>query len=100
MMPDYPGLKLRAHAAPWRACIEFLLIDGKAIAEPIVMKEYDPAVSTGPTFRLSYEQAQGLMDDLWVAGLRPTEGAGSAGALAATQRHLEDMRKLVFQGKP
>ncbi len=26
---------------------------------------------------------------------------GSAGALAATQRHLEDMRKLVFgDGKP
>lgn len=37
-----------------------------------------------------------LIDDLWTAGLRPTEGAGSAGALAATQRHLQDMRALVF----
>jgi hypothetical protein len=42
-------------------------------------------------------QAQDLMDKLWMAGLRPTEGKGSAGALAATERHLKDMRKLVFE---
>jgi hypothetical protein len=36
------------------------------------------------------------MDDLWEAGIRPTEGTGSAGALKATQDHLTDMRKIVF----
>lgn len=36
------------------------------------------------------------MDQLWNCGLRPTEGSGSAGSLAATQRHLEDMRKIAF----
>ena len=36
------------------------------------------------------------MDDLWAAGLRPTEGQGSAGALAARQQHLTDMRTLAF----
>ena len=46
--------------------------------------------------RLADCRAQELMDRLWTAGLRPTEGRGSAGALAATERHLEDMRKLVF----
>lgn len=39
-----------------------------------------------------------LMDDLWVCGLRPSEGSGSAGALAATERHLGDMRRIVFDG--
>lgn len=43
--------------------------------------------------------AQFLMDRLWECGLRPTEGSGSAGSLAATQKHLEDMRALVFDGK-
>jgi len=46
--------------------------------------------------RIDELEAQALMDRLWTAGFRPTEGAGSAGALDATQRHLEDMRTLVF----
>ena len=45
---------------------------------------------------LSDLEAQALMDRLWSAGLRPSEGSGSAGALAATERHLADMRELVF----
>jgi hypothetical protein len=39
--------------------------------------------------------AQVLMDSLWDCGIRPTDGTGSAGSLAATQRHLDDMRNLV-----
>lgn len=45
---------------------------------------------------LSNSEAQRLMDELWHIGLRPSEGSGSAGALAATQKHLEDMRTIVF----
>jgi hypothetical protein len=37
-----------------------------------------------------------LMDQLWQCGLRPTEGTGSAGSLAATERHLKDMREIAF----
>ena len=48
-----------------------------------------------PTISLGITEAQGLMDELWLCGLRPTEGVGSAGSLAATERHLEDMRALV-----
>ena len=47
--------------------------------------------------QLHRNQAQALMDRLWQAGLRPAEGTGSAGALAATERHLKDMRSLVFK---
>ncbi len=54
-----------------------------------------------PSALLNKTEAQELMDALWQCGLRPSEGSGSAGALAATQRHLEDMRTLVFKtGKP
>jgi hypothetical protein len=41
-------------------------------------------------------EMQELMDALWRCGLRPTEGVGSVGALAATERHLKDMQRLVF----
>jgi hypothetical protein len=52
---------------------------------------FDP----GPAFSLSPEDAQVLMDSLWECGLRPVQGAGSAGQLDAVKYHLEDMRKIV-----
>jgi hypothetical protein len=90
-------LTVRATAAPWNAGIEFLIRSGRSTAEPIIMKVRDENVCPKSSFSLEYGKAQLLMDDLWVAGLRPTEGAGSAGALAATQKHLQDMRNLVFK---
>jgi hypothetical protein len=48
------------------------------------------------TLEISASDAQSLMDQLWECGLRPSEGSGSAGALAATQSHLADFRRLVF----
>lgn len=38
---------------------------------------------------------QGLMDNLWQLGIRPRD-IGTPGHLAATQAHLDDMRKIVF----
>jgi hypothetical protein len=88
--------------APWTGGIEFLLTekmqDGRrAIATKITMEVQEDGYLVEPSFRLSHEDAQALMDELWNCGLRPTEGTGSAGALAATQKHLEDMRRLVFE---
>lgn len=68
-------------------------------AEPVVMTERKPYDSDyacgGPTVQLEKHAAQKLMDDLWDCGLRPSEGSGSAGQLAAVQNHLEDCRKLL-----
>ncbi len=63
---------------------------------PIEFRQVQVGAYAEPTLRLRRDEAQELMDALWSAGLRPTEGSGSAGALAATQAHLQDMRKLVF----
>lgn len=48
-----------------------------------------------PALNLSIDQAQFLMDELWSVGLRPTQGKQSEGMVAATERHLSDMRALV-----
>lgn len=67
------------------------------IAKPPEMEELKPAYLIGePTFRLEYEQGQQLIDELWRAGLRPSEGSGSAGSLRATENHLSDMRRIAF----
>lgn len=74
-----------------------------AIAEELKFRMREPkeeGTEVHPCFNLSRDDAQTFMDELWNVGIRPTEGTGSAGSLAATQRHLDDMRHLVFKTKP
>ena len=65
-------------------------------AKPIEFEEREMfEADSEPYLEIPKHAAQKLIDDLWDCGLRPSEGSGSAGQLAATQRHLEDMRKLL-----
>lgn len=90
---------------PWHYNINIYLSefkDGKLYSYVTDLIMYHPDEKDfgqiiNPSFSLSPEDAQALMDDLWNCGLRPSEGTGSAGALAATQKHLEDMRRLMFE---
>lgn len=59
--------------------------------------EIKESSQTPVALRLSMTEGQRLIDQLWDCGIRPSEGSGSAGQLAATQKHLEDMRTLVFK---
>ena len=71
------------------------------IVRPLVLDSVPISEVNGrivdPTFRLDSRQAQRMMDGLWECGLRPSEGSGSAGSLAATERHLTDMQRIVFK---
>jgi len=71
-----------------------------AVALPLQMRmitdeEAVQASSSPPMTEIRKDEAQQLMDELWRIGMRPSEGSGSAGSLAATERHLADMRALV-----
>lgn len=93
-------LRIRASKPIWSDCVEILALkreDGKSYsATGFTYQEYNDGYFLTPTFVLSNSEAQELMDSLWQCGLRPTEGSGSAGSLAATERHLEDMQKIAF----
>ena len=69
---------------------------GMVIAAPISMIAHEPGTHADPMARLEIHVAQQLMDELWQCGLRPTEGTGSAGSLAATERHLKDMQSIAM----
>jgi len=74
-----------------------------SIAEPLTLRtvnEGERFIEPQPSLSMRDEEAQQLVDELWRLGFRPTEGTGSAGSLAATERHLADMRHLVFKTKP
>lgn len=94
---EYGQIEIRAVAAPWWRGVELLVRSaddgsrGMLTFQPVAVGGQYP-----PTGVLSMQAAQTLMDDMWNSGIRPTEGAGSAGALRATQQHLDDMRKIAF----
>lgn len=101
--------EIRARREPWvRDTISLHIAqvttrDGQrsvAIAQPLILRtltEEDMGRTQPETLSITPSDAQQFMDELWRAGIRPTEGAGSVGQLAATERHLEDMRTLVFK---
>ena len=66
-------------------------------ARPLLFSEQSEDTFIEPCIRLETTEAQKLIDELWNCGLRPSEGTGSAGSLAATERHLKDMQRLVFK---
>jgi hypothetical protein len=69
-----------------------------AYVSEMTLKEHKRGDMIGdPSMRLNRIEAQNLMDQLWESGLRPSSGEGNAGQLGAIERHLEDMRKLVFE---
>lgn len=83
--------QVRVCGAPWYRGVEVYLL------------RHDDPVSPGsrppPTAFLDLNAAQVLMDDLWSAGIRPTEGGGSAGSMSAVQEHLKDLRRMLFDDK-
>jgi hypothetical protein len=91
-------MKIRAMPAPWWNGVQLMVSQGSHLCKTIIFEEVGPGEYVEPQ-QISMVAAQTLMDDLWSSGLRPTEGSGSAGALAATERHLADMQKLVFKNQ-
>lgn len=93
----------RLQRNPWHPGIGLSIATERAdglmfVATSIRMEELDESnpVSSNPLLTIRPEDAQALMDELWIIGLRPSEGSGSAGSLAATERHLSDMKTIAF----
>jgi hypothetical protein len=48
-----------------------------------------------PLLRLNGEEASRLMDELWNAGVRPSNGAGSHATHEAMSAHIKDLQKVI-----
>lgn len=98
--------EIRVARSPWNDTVDLLIMEkqwrrqpdeARRIVTGLTVSDVAPSHIVEPTLRIENTMAQQLMDNLWQCGLRPSEGSGSAGSLAATQKHLEDMRRLVFE---
>ncbi len=83
-------------SCPMRQVVNLYIKHDGMWATEVIFEAVPDGHKTPVAFQIDELDAQALMDRLWKAGFRPTEGAGSAGSLAATEYHLKDMRKLVF----
>lgn len=92
--------KVRAVLEPFGRRVQILITkdEGEHVYYPTMhdWRLCPPENLVTPQLNLARESAQELMDGLWACGLRPTEGEGSAGALAATKDHLGDMQTIAF----
>lgn len=95
-------VKIQCERKRWSKDIEVAVLvvdqDGRhSVAAPLVFSRLEEGQAIAdPTFKLRNHEAQDLMDELWNCGLRPSEGTGSAGSLAATERHLKDMQTIAL----
>lgn len=70
--------------------------EGPLFAQPLIFQRIEEGGIIQPAAILSRVEAQRLMDELWSCGIRPAEGAGSAGQMAATERHIRDLQRIAF----
>jgi len=94
------GIDVMARREEWSMGVSLFLRQkqgkGWASANPIVMAPHEQGERIDPMVTIDMRAAQQLMDELWQCGLRPSEGTGSAGSLAATERHLKDMQTIAL----
>lgn len=88
--------RIRVEAQNYGRYFAVLLTNGRRVGKTVEWVDVPDHAYREPTIRLEKTAAQELMDDLWQCGIRPSEGTGSAGAMRATEKHLTDMRRLVF----
>jgi hypothetical protein len=67
-----------------------------AVAQPVEFKTHEIGCLYQEMLPLSKKEAQGLMDAMWSAGVRPSNGDGNVGQIGAIKDHLADMRRIAY----
>lgn len=68
----------------------------RSLVVDLMFKQYDPNTTEIENYApilMTYDAAQELMDALWVCGIRPAEGTGTAGAMRKAEEVIEVLKK-------
>ncbi len=58
-------------------------------------RDHTPGTEMQAVAYLQDWEVQVLLDDLWQAGIRPSRGVASAGALDEAHEHIDTLRRMV-----
>ncbi len=99
---DLQKVEIKCNRSLQRCVIEFMLIfrkDGEIYyGQPVVLEKPEvDGMLVDTTFQLEEIQAQLLMDELYNAGIRPSEGNTTWGVSEAKDKHIEDLRTIAFK---
>ena len=89
--------RIVAGKQPHDRSIQLYIWNNGAVCQSMNFVQLEEGAYAPPAATITVEESQVLMDSLWDCGIRPTEGNGSAGAMRATEKHLEDMRVIAFK---
>lgn len=89
-------MEIRAFANPAWDGVDLYGKDDNGFVVGLTFEKHEEGAYVPPFTRLEARNAQLLIDSLWNAGLRPTQGKQSEGVVSAQARHLEDMRAITF----
>lgn len=65
-------------------------------AQPLTFDKFEDGDTwRAPVTTMDKHAAQNLLDELWQLGFRPERGNITTGQIAATEKHLNDMRAMV-----
>jgi hypothetical protein len=92
---------VRANSSSWSNSVEIAVFgrlnNGDTKVAAVQWETIAESCELKPLLVIRKDHAQVLMDDLWNAGIRPTEGSGSAGAMRMAERHIQDLRAVAFK---
>lgn len=77
------------------ACLEITVVSKASgmdsfdfVGAPLTLQSIEEGVYPPPTMKVSLEDAQTLMDELWNCNVRPSDGTGNLGQVGAMQTNL------------
>jgi len=84
--------------------VDFIIRNDTDIVEPMYLVvncnvDRDNSERVEPSLQLEMDLSRKLFQAMWDEGFRPESGHGGGAQVEAMTAHLEDMRKLVFEGR-
>jgi len=77
--------------------VEIHIKRGRQFVTGLEWTDTDPgSMGPPPVIRLDYDNAQALMNRLWIQGFRPKPSLRGEDQVGALKAHLQDMRQLAF----